>query len=276
LFVDDAETVMKEDSKTVQSQDITLSGHPIRFWKGGEGPALLLLHAAWGDAEMSWSRAWEQLSRSCTVVAPDLPGFGRSFPLHKPSLSGMAKRLKELIDALHLDQVIVVGNSLSASVAIQFVNDYPKAACRLVLVNGGYLPLIPEPIRKIIGLPVVNQVFRRLIRQLTFSPRTLKRSFADASRLPAGFFETIQGNALAYSRISFDIIMNMTGPLAKPSVPTLLVWGAQDSLATMKQARALQKWIPDARLITIEGAGHMPQVERPQEFVTAIMGRTEK
>jgi 2-hydroxy-6-oxonona-2,4-dienedioate hydrolase len=188
----------------------------------------------------------------------------------------MAERLKELIDALHLDQVIVVGNSLSAAVAIQFVNDYPKAVSRIVLVNGGYLPLIPESIRKIIALPVVNQVFRRLIRYLSFSPQILKRSFVDPSRLPAGFFETIQGNTPAYSRISFDIIMNMTGPLAKPSVPTLLVWGAQDGLATMKQARALQKWIPDARLITIEGAGHMPQVERPQEFVIAIMGRTGK
>jgi pimeloyl-ACP methyl ester carboxylesterase len=138
------------------------------------------------------------------------------------------------------------------------------------------MPLIPGPIRKIIALPIVNQVFRRLIRHLTFSLQTLKRSFADPSQLPDGFFEKIQGNAPTYSRISFDTIMNMTAPLAKPSVPTLLVWGAQDGLATMKQAQALQKWIPEARLVTIEGAGHMPQVERPQEFVTAIMGLAGK
>lgn len=263
---------MKEDPKTVQSQDITLSGHTMRFWKGGAGPGLLLLHAAWGDAEMSWSRVWEQLSRSCTVVAPDLPGFGRSSPLLAPSLAGMAKGLKELIDALHLGQVIVVGNSLSAAVAIQFVNDYPKAVTHLVLVDGGYMPLIPGPIRRIIALPIVNQVFRRFIRHLTFSPQILKRSFADPSRLPAGLIERIQENALAYSGISFDTVMNMTEPLAKPSVPTLLVWGAQDGLATMKQARALQKWIPEARFVTIEGAGHMPQLERPQEFAKVIMG----
>jgi pimeloyl-ACP methyl ester carboxylesterase len=268
--------VMKEDAGRVQSQEITLSGHTIRFWKGGAGPGLLLLHAAWGDAEMSWSRTWNQLSRSCTVVAPDLPGFGRSSPLLEPSLSDMAKKLGELIDALHLDQVIVVGNSLSAAVAVQFANDYPKAVSHLVLVNGGYMPLIPGAVRKIIALPIVNQVFRRLIRHLTFSLQTLKRSFADPSKLPAGFFEKIQGNALAYSRISFDTIMNMTGPLAKPSVPTLLVWGAQDGLATMKQAQVLKKWIPEARLVTIEDAGHMPQVEQPQEFVTVIMGLAVK
>ena len=64
----------------------------------------------------------------------------------------------------------------------------------------------------------------------------------------------------------------MTEPQAKPSVPTLLVWGAQDGLATLRQAQALQKWIPGARFIAIEGAGHMPQVERPQEFAKVILG----
>jgi pimeloyl-ACP methyl ester carboxylesterase len=276
LFEDDTETVMKEGSNIVQSRDISLSGHTVHFWKGGAGPGLLLLHAAWGDAEMSWSRTWEQLSRAYTVVAPDLPGFGRSSPLQKPCLSDMAKRLKELIDILHLNQVIAVGNSLSAAVAIQFANDYPNAVSHLVLVNGGYLPLVPGPIRKIIALPIVNQVFRRLIRHLTFSLQTLKRSFADPSRLPDGFIETIQGNAPVYSRISFDTVMNMTESPAKPSVPTLLVWGAQDGLATMKQAREMLKWIPGARLVTIEGAGHMPQVERPQEFAEVIMGLAGK
>jgi pimeloyl-ACP methyl ester carboxylesterase len=276
VFEDETDRVMKEDAGTMNSQDIMLSGHTIHFWRGGAGPGLLLLHAAWGDAEMSWSRSWDQLSRAYTVVAPDLPGFGRSARLLKPSLPGMAKKLKELIDALHLDQVIVVGNSLSAAVAIQIVYEYPKAVSRLVLVNGGYMPLIPGPLRKVIALPIVNQAFRRLIRHFTFSPQTVKRSFADPSRLPAGFFEKIQENARAYAGISFDIMMNMTEPQARPSVPTLLVWGARDGLATMKQSQALQKWIPGAEFVTIEDAGHMPQVERPQEFAEVIRGLARK
>jgi pimeloyl-ACP methyl ester carboxylesterase len=44
-------------------------------------------------------------------------------------------------------------------------------------------------------------------------------------------------------------------------------------LSTLKQADAIQKWIPEARLITIDNAGHMPQVEKPEEFVAAVMGR---
>jgi pimeloyl-ACP methyl ester carboxylesterase len=188
----------------------------------------------------------------------------------------MATRLKELFDALRMDRAVVVGNSFGAAVAIQFANDCPEAVSHLVLVNGGYMPVIPGPVMKFITLPIVNQGFRRLIRRITFSLRTLKRSFADPSKLPAGFFDTILVTAPAYSNISFDTILNITAPLAKPSVPTFLVWGAQDGLAPLKQAQALQKWLPDSTLITINGAGHMPQVEKPEEFAAAILGITKQ
>jgi len=248
-------------------------GKKVLFWKGGSGPALLLLHAAWGDAEMSWSRVWDQLARSYTIIAPDLPGFGQSDKLSTPTLSGMATMLKELLDALHLDRVMVVGNSFGAGLAIKFENDHPQMVSQLVLVDGGYMPLIPGFLRKFISLPGVNQGFRTLIRNLTFSKKTLKRSFANPARLPTGFLEKIEQNTMAYSRISFDTIMNHNSPLLKPTAPTLLVWGAEDGLATLKQADAIQKWIPEARLITIDGAGHMPQVEKPEEFVAAVMGK---
>ncbi len=255
----------------MQDQDLTVAGQRVRFWKGGSGrPVLLLLHAAWGDAEMSWSRVWDQLALTGTVIAPDLPGFGRSSGLPRPSLSAMAGALKELLDALHIDRVMVVGNSFGAGVAIQFASDHPKTASAVVLVNGGYMPVLPGIMKKLIALPLLNRGFRSLIRSLTFSPAVLKRSFVDPSKLPPGFFQQIQETSLAYSRISFDTIMNLSEPLTQPAAPTFLIWGAQDGLATMKQARAIRRSMPGAELITIEGAGHMPQVERPQEFVTAL------
>jgi pimeloyl-ACP methyl ester carboxylesterase len=264
---------MSERLSKMQSLVLMLAGRKVHFWKGGSGPALLLLHAAWGDAEMSWSRVWDQLAQSHTVIAPDLPGFGQSEKLSVPTLSGMAAMLKELLEALHLNRAMVVGNSFGAGVAIKFENDHPKMVSKLVLVDGGYMPIIPGFLRTFLSLPGVNQGFRALIRSVTFSRKTLKRSFAKPSKLPAGFLEKIEQTTMAYSRISFDTIMNHSSPLTKPTVPTLLVWGAEDGLATLKQADALQKWIPKARLITIDNAGHMPQVEKPEEFVAAMMGR---
>jgi pimeloyl-ACP methyl ester carboxylesterase len=105
----------------------------------------------------------------------------------------------------------------------------------------------------------------------SFSDRTLKGAFFDASKLPPGMLDTIRQHSRAYSKIGYDAWLNMTEPLAKPVVPTLVLWGTQDHLAPMKYARLLQEWIPGSRLAPIEGAGHMPQVERPEEFVLSIM-----
>jgi len=261
---------MRENTNPMQPQDLGLAGGRVHFWKGGDGPGLLLLHAAWGDAEMSWSRVWDPLSRTFTVIAPDLPGFGRSAGLARPSLSAMATMLKQLLDSLHMDRVMVVGNSFGAAVAIQLANEHAKAIAQVVIVNGGYMPVIPDIVRKVISLPVLNAGFRSLIRKLTYSVSALNRSFVDPSKLPPRFYENIQLHALAYSRISFDTFMNMAGPLARPAVPVLLLWGAQDGLATLKQAQAIQKTMPGAELIAIEGAGHMPQMERPDEFIAMI------
>ena len=242
----------------------------MHFWIGGTGPALLLLHAAWGDAEMSWRRVWNELARSYTVIAPDLPGFGQSTEVPLPSLLSTAELLRELIEELNVDRVITVGNSFGAAVALQLVTACPKATSQLVLVNGGYMPALPGIVKKLISLPMLKQAFRLLIRHVTFSAHALKGSFVDASKLPQEFFDKILQNAPLYSKISFDTFLNMTEPPAKPAIPTLLLWGAQDRLAPIKHARALQKWIPGARIVLIDGAGHMPQIERPQEFVSAI------
>jgi len=246
----------------------------MHFWRGGTGPGLLLLHAAWGDAEMSWSSVWNQLSRSFLVIAPDLPGFGQSWGLPRPSLSAMAKLLRQILGALNVDRVITVGNSFGAAVAIQFAGDFPKTVSQLVLVNGGYMPAVPGLARKLVALPLLNKGLRLLVRQLSFSSFALKRSFVDAPKLPPGFFGKILQNSHEYSKITFDTVMNTTGSLAMPAVPTVLLWGAQDGLSPLRQARALQQLIPGAELISIEGAGHMPQVERPEEFVESIMGLT--
>src|SRR5512135_2423091 len=168
---------MHEQIHALKAEDLVLSGQKIHFWKGGTGPGLLLIHSAWGDAEMSWGGVWNMLSETYTVIAPDLPGFGQSSPINRPALSSMALSLKELIDALNLERVIVAGNSFGAAVALQFAGSYPQTTAQLVLVNGGYMPRLPGIARKLIAWPPLNRAFRRLMRRLSFSPQALRKSF---------------------------------------------------------------------------------------------------
>lgn len=258
-------------AKAPRSQDVVVSGQEMHCWVGGRGPAILLFHAAWGDAEMSWRNVWNQLSRSFTVIAPDLPGFGLSSGLVRPSLAEMARLLKQLLDALNVDHVIAVGNSFGAAVALQFASASPEMVSQLVLVNGGYMPVVPYPVRKLIGLPLLRQAFGFLMHHCSYSDRTIKGAFTDASKLPPGFLEKIRRHSHVYSAIVYDVWLAMAEPLARPAVPTLVLWGTEDKLGPLKYAHKLQEWIPDSRLVFIEGAGHMPQVERSEEFVSAIM-----
>lgn len=260
-----AHTIMNPEPK-----DIIISGKRIHVWTNGTGPALLLLHSAWGDAEMSWARVWSGLNAYFTVISPDLPGFGASEPLDEPSLASNARVLKELLDVLKIDRVVVVGNSFGVSIAIEFASVFPEYIRRIVLVNGGYLPLLPPFIRKLISLPVVEKRFRRFIRNMNYSDKAFGKGFPNADKLPPRFFERIRRNEERQARVVFDTFMRQTKPQVPPSVPAALVWGTGDRLVTMKHAKIISTWLGKPDFVPIEGAGHMPQVEQPEAFVEAM------
>jgi pimeloyl-ACP methyl ester carboxylesterase len=263
-------SAMPNDTMNPQPTDLMLSGKRVHVWTGGTGPALLLLHSAWGDGSMSWAPVWNDLSQSFFVIAPDMPGFGASDPLDKPSLAANARVLKELLDSQKADCAVVVGNSFGAAVAIEFASTFPERTRLLVLVNGGYVPALPGFMRKLISSPVLEKRFRAFIRNMTYSDKALAKAFPNPANLPPGFFDRIRQNAEKHSRIVFDTILNQTKPQVLPSVPIAIIWGTGDRLATMKQAGTLRKRLGNVKFITIEGAGHMPQVERPGEFVEAV------
>jgi pimeloyl-ACP methyl ester carboxylesterase len=104
---------------TPRPHGITISSQSVQVWIDGKDPGLLLLHAAWGDAEMPWGGIWNELARLITIIAPDLPGCGRSSAPPKSSLSYMAKLQIDLLATLAMEKIIVVGNSFGAAVATQ-------------------------------------------------------------------------------------------------------------------------------------------------------------
>jgi pimeloyl-ACP methyl ester carboxylesterase len=253
-----------------QPTDLILSGKRVHVWTNGTGPALLLLHSAWGDAEMSWGPVWNELSRSFKIIAPDLPGFGTSEPLDTPSLAANARVLKELLDHEKADRAIVVGNSFGVTMAIEFASLYPERTRHLVLVNGGYLPALPGFMKNLISLPIVEKRFRALMRNMTYSDNAFAKAFPNPTSLPPGLIDRIRQNEEKQSRIVFDTFMKQVKPQTPPTVPMTIIWGTGDRLVTRKQAGSIQKWLGNVELVTIEDAGHMPQVERPGEFVEAM------
>ncbi len=265
---------MPNDAVNQLSKDMILSGKRVRVRTNGTGPALLLLHSAWGDAEMSWTTVWNDLSSYFTVIAPDLPGFGESEALDNPTLAGYARVLQELLDLQRIDQAIVAGNSFGVAVAIEFASSYPARALHLVLVNGGYAPVFPWFVRKLISLPAIEKRFRAFVRNLGYSDRAFAKAFPNPAKLPPMFFERIRQNEEKQAKAVFDTFMRQTKPQTVPPAPATMVWGTADRLVTARQARTISKWLGNPGFVPIGGAGHLPQVEQPEAFVKALKNRT--
>src|SRR5512144_1385083 len=222
------------DNSPLTPKDVLLSGKRVRFFTSGTGPALLLLHSAWGDAEMSWSPVWSGLSESFTLLAPDLPGFGASEPFDAPTLAANARVMKELLDSQKINAVIVAGNSFGAAVAIEFASSFPRHTVCVVLVNGGYLPLLPDFVRKLIFLPMVEKRFRAFMRNFNYSDNAFAKAFPNPGKLPPLFFDRIRRNEEKQSRIVFDTFMRQTQSQMPPPAPAAMIWGTGDRLVTMR------------------------------------------
>jgi len=261
---------MPEGTNGLRSLDVTIQGKRVHVHVAGSGPGLLLFHSAWGDASLSWSSVWNNLSTSFTVIAPDMPGFGASEPIDHPSLAASSRVMGALLENLKIDDAIVLGNSFGAALAVEFSNTFPMRTRHLVLVNGTNMPIIPAFLKKIISLPIIEGQFRSIMRKATYSNKAFAKSFPDRRKLPKWFFGRIREHEEKISSVVFDTFMNQAGPQKQPSVPSTIIWGMGDRLVSSGQLEGLKKWLNKPAFVPIEGAGHMPQIERPDAFVDAV------
>src|SRR6201997_5841508 len=115
----------------------TIHGHRRAFRIAGSGPAIVMLHGV-GDSSTTWEPVHAKLAQRFTVIAPDLLGHGDSDkPRADYSLAAFANGMRDLLIALGIDRVTVVGHSYGGGVAMQFAYQYPQPVERIVLVSSG-------------------------------------------------------------------------------------------------------------------------------------------
>jgi len=107
----------------MEARTVTLHGRPVSYLEAGEGPVLLLIHGMGGSSE-HWRPVVEQLAQGHTVIAPDLPGHGRSGPGSGDySVGGLAATMRDLLFVLGHESATVVGHSLGGG-------EIGRASCR--------------------------------------------------------------------------------------------------------------------------------------------------
>jgi len=251
---------------------VRISGQPARVFVGGQsGEHLLLIHGGWGGARTHWSSVWDDLAKRFRVVAPDLPGIGRTDQEGLGSVEAYAQWLRGLLDALAVPTAWCVGNSFGASVACRFARDFPMRCAGLVLVNGFAMPRSPHLLRWLGDRPLGLRIVGFLERKIVYSPSALKRGFVDPSRAPEELRRLVAAPSAPEAAAIAKILVRGDSR-ASSSVAPLLLWGEDDRLpgTTARAARKLHASLPGSTLVFVKAAGHLPQVENPKAFVDGL------
>jgi pimeloyl-ACP methyl ester carboxylesterase len=262
----------------------------FHYDSGEEGkPPLLLVHGLGDDAD-TWRRVWARLSERYRLVAPDLPGFGRSPGMKCPSPPRLCAVLVELMDVLGIGKAGLVGNSLGATLAQFIAIGHPERVARLVAVDGSLTPL-PSVSPDILGmlLPFVGKArFHRLAQSPDAAYASLGDYYEDLDALPKSdrdfLYRRVNDRVSSptqrrayFSVIRHDILWmglnsrRFAASVAGIVVPTLYVWGEADLVMPLSIGQAVAKLQAGSRLVIIAGSGHLPHQERPEEFVDALL-----
>lgn len=264
-----------------------LTNPALFFYDAGAGPPLVLIHGG-GDEADSWRRVLPPLSSRRRVVAPDLPGFGRSNPLEQYGLENIAAAVSGLAHALGLERFALVGSSLGAAVASLVAAERPERVSHLVMV-GGPLPGLagpPGPAALAMLEPGAGEAMYNGLRSAgqEAAYATLAPYYADLAALPEPERAFLRERVWArvWSDTQRDAFLGVLRALYRPGpspaeiagrlrgVPTLLLWGERDAVVGLEASRATLELLPGARLEIIPGAGHLPHQERPGAFVEAL------
>ncbi len=234
------------------------------------GPPLAVFLHGLGSSIATWSTVLPTIARKAPVVAPDLPGFGRTPP---PKDSPFAS-LREHVDAAHsfIDAVSpdapvqLVGQSLGGWIAARIASERPERVARLTLVNAtGILhPQLleqrrlfsPHDDKELIDL------WRRMWYRLPTSFWLLRRQYLELTRTPIvrGFMSSFEDEDFLHPEA-----------LARIRAPTLLVWGIADRLVNYEFAQAYRHGVNDIRFRPIPECGHVPQREAPEMFLRYVV-----
>lgn len=252
--------------------DLTIEHRPAHAWVGGRGRPLVLVHGGWGGAQTHWSSVWNALAERFQIVAPDLPGIGDPLQAGAGSITGYARWLRALFDALSLPDAWLVGNSFGVSVIARFALDYAESTRGLVFVNGFPMPSTPPIFRWVGERRSAQRIVRAIEARVAYEPHALRRGFHDLSKVPDDIRRLVhQTDAPQITAISEALVQGGGAPGELPVAP-LLLWGEDDHLpgTNARHAHELVESLPGSKLVLIPRAGHMPQVENPQAFVEGL------
>ena len=269
-----------------EPRTVAVGGHRLTYAGSGEDPVLLLVHGMAGSSA-NWREVIEPLARQYTVIAPDLPGHGKSAPAEgEYSVASFAAGLHDLLAALGHDRATLVGHSLGGGIAMQFAHQFPEATERLVLVSSGGLGPEVGPILRAASLPGADVFLAATAAAARTAATAVSRGLAaiglrptaDVAEVARGYASLADPNRRSAFLATLRSVLGSGGQRVHAGDRTylgedmsiLIIWGARDPISPAQHGKRAHEAIPGSDLEVFEDVGHMPQLEAPGRFIAAL------
>lgn len=252
---------MPEDIST-----LNLHGATVEVTTHGAGRNILYLPSGmWFADESAFVRRLATLGR---VTAPTPPGFGSGRIDGPSNVDDLAYMHLDLIDALKLRDVVLVGASFGGWIAAEMAIKSCAAISGIVLIDPLGIKVGDRSTRDIAdlyGLPDVELLSRAYVDASTFQSDVKQVDDAELARRMRA-----RESLARYGWSPFMHDPKLAGRLHRVFAPTLFVWGARDGIVSPDYGRAYASRVPGAKFVEIAGAAHFPQIEQPGATIEAI------
>jgi pimeloyl-ACP methyl ester carboxylesterase len=255
----------------------------IHYVDEGEGTPIIMIHG-FGGSHRNFYKVAQILKKDFRVIRVDLPGFGLSdFPASEANNKDLIKLYREymsfmLNDALQLDSVYLIGNSLGGWMAWETTVDNPDKVKKLTLVcSAGYeMDKVSNNAAALLKNSFVQLLFLRGM-PLSFSEDGAKKCYYDHSKINTK--EVENNNALWNREGNIEAAFRMAGSgqypdttrIEKIQCPTLIVWGKEDEIIPAEHANKFKGAIKNSTLVMYNNCGHVPMIENTEKTAVDIL-----
>lgn len=247
---------------------ININGININYEVYGQNneKEILILHG-WGANIQSFAPVIKYLSKMFKIYAIDLPGFGLSDEPDKAYfVKDYAKLVIEFIEKQKIKSPTLIGHSFGGRVIMKMVGDIGYTPSKIILVDSAGI----KPKRTLnYYFKVYSYKFAKKIINMLFKEEKAKALIEDM-RAKKG--STDYNSATENMKKTFINVVNEDLKYCLPNicVPTLLIWGEKDMDTPLKDAKLIEKLVPDAGLVVFKGAGHYSYLENLGDFIRIV------
>lgn len=257
----------------MQERYVVVNGNKIRYIEEGDSAnTIILLHGLGGMAER-WLPIIPLLSKKYRVIAPDLIGYGKS---DKPQVDYTPEFFRDsvlgFLEALSLQNTIMIGTSLGGEIVAECAITQNPSIKRIVMVAPAGIMKKPTPVLEAYTMAALypnhesvrNSYQMMMGENKEISPQSVENFISNMTRPNSKmvFLSTLLGMKNSPA---------ITEKLQLIKIPTLLIWGSEDKMIPIEYSKGFVSSIPNCYFVVMEGCGHTPYEEKPNEFANIVL-----